>query len=209
MTQAVIFPYFQSILFKFFPFCVLEMNIWSFPPWTCHWWAFEAQRHCIVFVTLRDIQEKKIKLLRRDRTWNGKQCVQAVYLFRGLLCFKRRGRTMFGGTRVVRCLHFWKWLSALMFVCVECVCWKNDAADGRKITFFLGFFTFFAAFSCASRKLRARARLCVCVCVCSSSFGVCAVATCGVSKLRSRKDIWALTAFQLMLHLSRQEDETW
>lgn len=111
------FPYFHCISFKFSILC-LGNEYLIFSPWTCHRWAFEAQRHCIVFVTLWDIQEKKIKLLRRDRTWNGKQCVLAVYLFRGLLCFKRCGRTMFGGTRVVQCLHFWKWLSALMFVCV-------------------------------------------------------------------------------------------
>lgn len=153
MTQAVIFPIF-TVFHLNFPFCLGNEYLF-FSPWTCHQWAFEAQRHCIVFVTLRDTQEKKIKLLRRDRTWNGKQCVLAVYLFRGLLCFKRCGRAMFGGTRVVPCLHFWKWLPALMFVCVEFVCCKNDAADYRKITFFSGFFAFFADFSCASSELRA------------------------------------------------------
>lgn len=92
-----LFSYFPCTSFKF-PFCILEMNIWSFSPWTCHQWAFEAVRHCIVFLTLRDIQEKKIKLIRRGRTWKAKHCVLAVYLFRGPLCFKCSDHKCLGAT---------------------------------------------------------------------------------------------------------------
>lgn len=74
-----LFPYFHFVSFKF-PFSVLEMNIWSFPPWTCHRWAFEAARQRIVFVTLRDIQQREIKPQRGGgRTWNGKHCVLALF----------------------------------------------------------------------------------------------------------------------------------
>lgn len=74
-----LFPYFHFVSFKF-PLCVLEMNIWSFPPWTCHRWAFEAARQRIVFVTLRDIQQREIKPRRGGgRTWNGKHCVLALF----------------------------------------------------------------------------------------------------------------------------------
>ncbi len=62
---------------------------------------------------------------------------------------------------------------------------------------------------------------CVCVCVCVSvcvaaatrALEVCAVATCGIPlpeiKWGGKKDIWALTAFQLILHLRLREDEKW
>lgn len=96
-----------------------------------------------------------------------------------------------------------------MFACAECVFCKNDAADCRKITFFSGFFAFFADFSCAASQLCACVGVFVCVYTVAAGL-VCEVATCGISHMRSNgtKDIWALAAFQLIPHLRRQEDET-
>lgn len=130
---------------------------------------------------------------------------------------------MFWGNSVVYCLLFWKWLSALMlslffFVFLgqrlfcECCCslQKNFLSE-----FFMcwGLFLCFCVVMCrACMRLCAwvLARVCaVTAAAAAAALEVCAVATCGIPlpEIKWKKDIWALTAFQLILHLRLREDE--
>lgn len=91
------------------------MNIWSFPPWTCHRWAFEAARQRIVFVTLRDIQRREIKPQRGGgRTWNGKHrvlalftCLEALFVSKVLTtnASGQRCRTIFTFLETIACFN--------------------------------------------------------------------------------------------------------
>ena len=128
--------YFRCISFKKFPFCVLGMNIWSFPPEPvtdgplklrdtalCLW-------HCGIY------RRKKIKLLRGERTWNSKHCVLAVYLFRGLSLFQTSWPQMFRGNSVVQCLLFLEMIVSfnvfLFFPLTWTVCCANAAVVSRR-----------------------------------------------------------------------------
>lgn len=131
-----LFPYFHFVSFKF-PFSVLEMNIWSFPPWTCHRWAFEAARQRIVFVTLRDIQQREIKPQRGGgRTWNGKHCVLALFTCLEALFVSnvlttnvsgQQCRTIFTFLEMIVCFNVFSF-SPL----TRTLCRVNAAADCRK-----------------------------------------------------------------------------
>lgn len=213
-----LFPYFHFVSFKF-PFSVLEMNIWSFPPWTCHRWAFEAARQRIVFVTLRDIQQREIKPQRGGgRTWNGKHCVLALFTCLEALFVSnvlttnvsgQQCRTIFTFLEMIACFNVFSFFPPHSdSLSCECCCGLHKEEN---FPFNISALLFWSCwvFLCCYHSCDCDAR--ACACVWTAALEVCTVAIFGIPppRIKWEKDIWALTTFQLIPHLRWQEDKKW
>lgn len=174
-----LFPYFHFVSFKF-PLCVLEMNIWSFPPWTCHRWAFEAARQRIVFVTLRDIQQREIKPRRGGgRTWNGKHCVLALFTCLETLFVSnvlttnvsgQQRRTIFTFLEMIACFNVFSFfpLSWILLWIAE-----REILSLQNLCIFLSvLLTFLLLFQKHYFALLWRVCMCMCMCVDGNTGGL-------------------------------------
>lgn len=153
------------------------MNIWSFPPWTCHRWAFEAARQRIVFVTLRDIQRREIKPQRGGgRTWNGKHrvlalftCLEALFVSKVLTtnASGQRCRTIFTFLETIACFNVFSFPPPHSdSLSCECCCGLQKVENFPFKTFALLLWScwVFVCRCCRSRRLW-------CVCVCTRADG--------------------------------------
>lgn len=193
------------------------MNIWSFPPWTCHRWAFEAARQRIVFVTLRDIQQREIKPQRGGgRTWNGKHCVLALFTCLEALFVSnvlttnvsgQQCRTIFTFLEMIACFNVFSFFPSLeLFV----VWMLLQIAESRELSL-QHLCTSFLVLLSFLMLLPLMWMWCVCACAWTAALEVCTGAIFGIPppRIKWEKDIWALTTFQLIPHLRRQEDKKW
>lgn len=187
------------------------MNIWSFPPWTCHRWAFEAARQRIVFVTLQDIQQREIKPQRGGgRTWNGKHCVLALFTCLETLFVSnvlttnvsgQQRRTVFTFLEMIARFNV---LSLFLFFTFRSDCEFCCGLQKEMFSFFCIFAFFFRPcwlFCNYMHYCDASAS----AIAWTATLEVCTVAIFGIPPpawdQKGEEDIWALTAFQLIPHL--------